>query len=94
MKDAAIAVFCRDADTFENHAAAVLTTLRDTGCLPGCTESCAGTGRGRCEIAVIHFWETNDHLARYLTWCAECGDLYARSATMRREQDFLAYLVP
>lgn len=94
MKEAAITVIYPTVDTFEDHADAVLAMIRDTRSFPGCIEAYAGINRERHEIAVFHFWESNDHLERYLTWRAERGDLDARSATMRREQGFLTYSVP
>ncbi|UWQ51285.1 antibiotic biosynthesis monooxygenase [Leisingera caerulea] len=94
MKEAAIAVIYPDIDTFEDHAKAVAAMICETRRFPGCIEAHAGINRERHEIAVFHFWESNDHLDRYLTWRAERGDLDARSATMRREQDFRTFSVP
>jgi len=94
MKVAAITVIYPDVDTFDDHANAVLAMIKDTRNFPGCTQAHAGINRERHEIAVFHFWESTDHLDRYLTWRAERGDLDARSATMRREQDFRTFSLP
>ncbi|KIC17556.1 hypothetical protein RA20_14415 [Leisingera sp. ANG-Vp] len=94
MKEAAIAVVYPDEDTFDDHAEAVLEMLPDTRSFPGCLEAHAGINRDRFEIAVFHLWESLEHLDRYLTWRAERGDFDARSATMRREQDFRTFSVP
>ncbi|WP_264213791.1 hypothetical protein [Leisingera thetidis] len=94
MKEAAIAFIYPDLDTFEEHAQTVVAMLADTRAFPGCLEARAGINRERFEIAVFHLWETSGHLDRYLTWRAERGDLDARSATMRREQDFRTFSVP
>lgn len=94
MKEAVVAVIYPAADTFDDHAATVLAMIRETRRFPGCIEAHAGINRERHEICVFHIWESNDHLEQYLTWRAERGDLDARSATMRREQDFRTYSVP
>ncbi|MEW2913389.1 hypothetical protein [Leisingera sp. JC11] len=94
MKEAVFAVVYPDIGTFEAHAEAVLKMLPDTRAFPGCIEAHVGLNRERWEIAVFHLWETPEHLNRYLDWRAERGDLDARSATMRREQDFRTYSVP
>jgi len=94
MKEAAFTVVYPDTDTFEDHAEAVLAMLPGTRAFPGCLEAHAGINRDRFEIAVFHLWETPEDLNRYLDWRAERGDLDARSATMRREQDFRTYSVP
>ncbi|KIC25435.1 MULTISPECIES: antibiotic biosynthesis monooxygenase [unclassified Leisingera] len=94
MKEAAFLVVYPDIDTFDDHAAAVLAMLPGTREYPGCIKAYAGINRDRYEIAVFHLWETSEHLERYLNWRAERGDLDARSATMRREQDFRTYTVP
>lgn len=94
MKEAAIAVVYPDEDTFEDHVQAVLEMLPGTRRFPGCLEAHAGINRDRFEIAIFHLWESLDHLDRYLTWRAERGDFDARSATMRREQEFRTFSVP
>ncbi|MCF6431316.1 antibiotic biosynthesis monooxygenase [Leisingera sp. M527] len=94
MKEAVIAVVYPDVDTFDEHVEAVLEMLPETRRFPGCIEAHAGINRARFEIAVFHLWESNDHLERYLVWRADRGDLDARSATMRREQDFRTFSVP
>ncbi|WP_027259170.1 antibiotic biosynthesis monooxygenase [Leisingera aquimarina] len=94
MKEAVIAVVYPDIDTFDEHVEAVLNMVPETRCFPGCIEAHAGINRTRFEIVVFHLWESNDHLERYLVWRADRGDLDARSATMRREQDFRTFSVP
>ncbi len=94
MKEAAFAIVYPDFDTFDDHAKAVLEMLPDTLAFPGCLEAHIGVNHDRFEIAVFHLWETPEHLERYLNWRANRGDLDARSATMRKEQDFRTYSVP
>lgn len=94
MKEAVFAVVYPDSDTFEAHAEAVLEMLPGTRDFPGCLEAHVGINRDRYEIGVFHLWESPEHLNRYLDWRAERGDLDARSATMRREQDFRTFSVP
>ncbi|MBY6065845.1 antibiotic biosynthesis monooxygenase [Leisingera aquaemixtae] len=94
MKEAVFAVVYPDIGTFDAHVEAVLAMVPDTRSFPGCIEAHVGINRDRFEIAVFHLWETPEHLNRYLDWRAERGDLDARSATMRREQDFRTFSVP
>lgn len=94
MKEAAFLVVYPDTDTFDNHVNAVLEMLPGARSFPGCLQAHVGIDRDRFEIAVFHLWESAEHLNRYLDWRAERGDLDARSATMRREQEFRTFSVP
>ncbi|OED50936.1 hypothetical protein [Leisingera sp. S232] len=94
MKEAAFVVVYPDIETFDGHLNAVLDMLPATRSFPGCLDAHVGIDRERFEIAIFHLWETAEHLNHYMDWRAERGDLDARSATMRREQEFRTFSVP
>ncbi len=94
MKEAAFTIVYPTPQTFMEHYQAVLAMIPETRSFPGCLQACVGLNQKRLEISVFHLWETTEHLDDYMTWRAERSDLDARSATMRREQEFRTYSVP
>jgi quinol monooxygenase YgiN len=93
MKEAAFTIVYPTPQTFNTHYQAVLAMIPETRSFPGCLQAHIGCNQNRLEIFVFHLWETADHLDKYMTWRAERGDLDARSATMRQEQEFRTYSV-
>ena len=94
MKEAVVAIIYPEVETFDAHVAEIEAMLPETRAFPGCLQAYVGVNRDRHEVLIFHLWQSNADLEHYLVWRADRGDLDARSATMRREQEFRSFAVP